>query len=241
MKRFKSFDGTKISFHEWGAPSDEPPVVLQHGYVVNSWVNWVQPGVVDALVDDDRWVIAVDARGHGDSEKPHDPEFYGESRMARDLTALFDVLGLEEVHLVGYSMGAVVSLLATTDDERVSRLVIGGVGAGVVEVGGVDTRVTASAEGADLLAAFDGLAEAVGADREALAVQASVMHSAGVPLDRVTAPTLVLAGDADQLAARPEVLVDKLPEATTLVLPGDHLSVVADPRFTESIVDFLAL
>ena len=88
MERFVSFDGTEIAYQEWGSDRGAPPVVLHHGYVVDANVNWVLPGVVDALVAAGRRVVAPDARGHGASGKPHDPARYGEDRMARDLGVL---------------------------------------------------------------------------------------------------------------------------------------------------------
>jgi pimeloyl-ACP methyl ester carboxylesterase len=71
--------------------------------------------------------------GHGASGKPHDTRFYGEEKMATDLRRLFDLSGALHVDVVGYSMGAVVSLLTASQDVRVRRLLVGGVGAAVVE------------------------------------------------------------------------------------------------------------
>jgi pimeloyl-ACP methyl ester carboxylesterase len=156
------------------------------------------------------------------------------------------------LNLVGYSMGAVVALLAASEEARVRRLVAGGVGAGVVERGGVDTRVisnTALAAGlrADNPAAIEDpavlgvrqFAEADGADRLALAAQAEATHAQSVPLDRIAAPALILAGDQDPLAVRPEVLTAALPHAQVQLLPGDHLSVISHPAFAQAILAFL--
>jgi pimeloyl-ACP methyl ester carboxylesterase len=252
MNRFRSFDGTEIAYREWG-DGQGPPVVLQHGFAVDMNVNWVAPGVVQALLDAGRRVVALDARGHGSSAKPHDPDFYGEAKMARDLTALLELIGFEEVDLVGYSMGAVVSLIAASSDDRIRRLVIGGIGASAVELGGVETRlrppgVLNAALLADDpaaiedpgIAAFRTLADAVGADREALAAQASRPHNTPIPFDRIDAPTLLIAGDRDPLAQRPEVLADAIPGARLLVVAGDHLQAVGAPEFAPAIVDFLA-
>jgi pimeloyl-ACP methyl ester carboxylesterase len=49
-----------------------------------------------------------------------------------------------EIDLVGYSMGAIVSLIYASGGERVRRLVVGGVGAGVIECGGVDRRAVSN-------------------------------------------------------------------------------------------------
>jgi pimeloyl-ACP methyl ester carboxylesterase len=61
--------------------------------------------------------------------------------MARDLIQLIDTMALPQIDLLGFSMGAVVALLAATTDQRIRRLAIVGVGAGVVELGAVDRRV----------------------------------------------------------------------------------------------------
>src|SRR5580704_12732772 len=140
MKSFKSWDKTEIVYQEWGEPTSPPPVVLHHGFVVDANTNWVAPGIVDALLGAGRRVLAPDARGHGQSGKPHDRSSYGEQLMARDLAVLLDVSGELRIDLVGYSMGAIVSLIFASEDKRVRRLVVGGVGSGVIECGGVDRR-----------------------------------------------------------------------------------------------------
>ena len=73
MKRFTTWDGLQLVYREWGeetATAPDPPVVLHHGFVANAEAYWVATGVVEALTDAGRRVIAPDARGHGDSEKP---------------------------------------------------------------------------------------------------------------------------------------------------------------------------
>ncbi len=253
VKRFSSWDGVEIAYREWGEETGSVPVVLHHGFVANAEANWVATGVVDALLAAGCRVIAPDARGHGHSEKPHDPARYGEQRMARDLAVLLDTTGMEEVDLVGYSMGAVVSLLFAGGNERVRRLVVGGVGSGVVECGGVDRRAVSNGSIIEALsaadpvsiespeaAAFRTLADALGADREALVAQATSVYRDGVALDRIFAPTLILAGAEDPLAVRPEVLADAIPNAVLQSLAGNHIEALGDPRFARSIVDFLA-
>jgi pimeloyl-ACP methyl ester carboxylesterase len=250
---YTTWDGIQIAYQEWGEPTDVPTVVLHHGFVVDANVNWVATGVVDALIRAGRHVVAPDARGHGASDKPHDPASYGESKMARDLGVLLDTLGLQRIDLVGYSMGGVVSLLFASDDTRVHRLAVGGIGSGVVECGGVDRRSMAKGSVDDALrvddpqaiedhgaAGFRMLADATGADRLALAAQAAAIHRDGVALDRITAPTLVFAGDMDPLATRPQVLADAIAGSTLQLFPGDHLSVFCDPGLVPAIVDFLA-
>jgi pimeloyl-ACP methyl ester carboxylesterase len=254
IETFTTWDGLEIAYQRWGeAEGSVPPVVLHHGFVADADSNWVATGVVQALVAAGRLVFAPDARGHGRSQKPHDPDRYGEQRMARDLGALLDAVGVQEVDLVGYSMGAVVALIYASGGERVRRLVVGGVGSGVVECGGVDRRAVSNqsiieALGADDSAtlepspalAYRRLADALQADREALVAQASSIHRGKIALGRIVAPTLVLAGDADPLALRPKVLVAAIPDAELRMLTGNHMQAVTDPRFASSIIEFLA-
>jgi pimeloyl-ACP methyl ester carboxylesterase len=253
MRSFTTWDGIEIVYQQWGEPTGLPPVVLQHGFVADANANWVIPGIVDALLAAGRQVIAPDARGHGRSEKPHDPSFYGEQRMARDLGCLLELTGPTEVDLVGYSMGAIVALIFSGGDQRVRRLVVGGVGSGVIECGGVDRRAISNESIIEALSvedpsrledqgarAFRALADALGADRRALVAQASSIYRGRIPLERITAPTLLLAGREDLLALRPEVLAEALPDATLRVVPGNHIAAVADPCFTHLLVDFLA-
>ena len=155
--------------------------------------------------------------------------------MARDLAGLLEEVGAGEIDLVGYSMGAVVSLIFSAGDPRVRRLVIGGVGSGIVECGGVDRRAISneailqalSVEDPQTLPetgarAFRALADALGSDRQALIAQASSIHRGGIALASILAPTLVLAGDRDPLAVRPQVLADAIPDARLQMLTGDH-------------------
>ncbi|MBZ9639094.1 alpha/beta fold hydrolase [Streptomyces sp. PSKA30] len=141
MAVFHASDGTEIAYEVWERDSESPLVLLHHGFSASRETNWEAPGIVAALTGAGRCVAALGARGHGASGKPHDPAAYGEARMSRDVSALLDHLGKEEVDLVGYSMGAVVALLTAVRDRRVRRLVVGGIGAGVVECGGLDSRV----------------------------------------------------------------------------------------------------
>jgi pimeloyl-ACP methyl ester carboxylesterase len=253
MKSFKSWDQTQIVYQEWGEQTDLPPVVLHHGFVVDANANWVAPGVVEALLGAGRRVIAPDARGHGQSGKPHDPASYGEQRMARDLGVMLEVLGEPRIDLVGYSMGAIVALIFASGDLCVRRLVVGGVGSGVIECGGVDRRAIPNEEIIDALSvedpstlgksgatSFRVLADALGADRQALVAQASSIYRGDIGLSRISARTLVLAGEDDPLAIRPNVLCEAIPDATLIMLRGDHIGAIADPDFARSIVDFLA-
>ena len=247
-------DGTEIAYHRWGGPGTHPtPVVLHHGFSVDSMVEWADQGVVAALTAAGRTAVAVDARGHGRSGKSPDPARYGEHRMARDLRAVIAALDVPSVDLVGYSMGAVVALLTATEEPAVRRLVVGGVGASVVELGGLDTRALPNDALADALLAEDprdlppaiagmrASALASGAHLPSLAAQARSVHQEGIDLTAITAPTLVIAGDRDELATRPQVLAAAIPDARLHVIKGDHGTTLPSADFRDALVGFLTV
>ena len=83
-------------------------------------------------------------------------------------------------------------------------------------------------------------ADATGGDRLAFAAQVRALHATPIALERITAPTLVLAGDADALARNPERLAAAIPAARAETHPGDHLAVLRAPTFQQSLATFLA-
>ncbi len=252
MLRVPGADGVEVAVHRWGAPGDLPPVYLQHGFVADTRLNWVGTGTVGVLLSAGREVVGVDARGHGRSDKPHDPAAYGELRMADDLRRVADALGHDSLDLAGYSMGATVAMLTAATDRRVRRLVVGGAGAAFVQPGSAERHrvlmagLAAALETADVAdvrdpttVPFRRMADALAADRHALAAHARAVHTREVDLAAITAPTLVLAGDADPLAARPEALAAAIPGARVTVVPGDHSTALRTPAFATALVDFL--
>jgi pimeloyl-ACP methyl ester carboxylesterase len=73
-------------------------------------------------------VIAFDNRGHGQSGKPEAEDQYG-VQMAVDVVRLMDHLQLPKAHVVGYSLGGMITMrLLTLHPERVSSAVLGGMG-----------------------------------------------------------------------------------------------------------------
>src|SRR4051812_46125336 len=122
--RFFDSGGVKIRYVIEGQGE---PVLLIHGFTANIEAQWALPGILKALAKDYR-VIALDNRGHGKSDKPHDPKQYGRE-MVEDQVRLLDHLKIEKAHVVGYSMGAMIAAkLVTTHPERVRSVTLGGSG-----------------------------------------------------------------------------------------------------------------
>ena len=249
MSRFDSFDGVGLAYESYG-PTEGLPVLLLHGFAADSTANWVRPHVVEALVDAGRYVITLDARGHGHSDKPHDPTAYAGDTMVRDAQALLDHLGLEHVDVCGYSMGAMTTYALAGREPRARSAVLGGVGGtlGGPKLAKRAPRIADALEADDASAiqdrtgaAFRAFADSTGADLRALAaIQRARRSGPRSPVPPISVPTLVITGDRDTLVGPPKGLADRIPGAVVAIVSGDHLSAVFDPKFRESIVSFLA-
>jgi len=118
--RYFESAGARLRYVERGSGA---PVVLVHGFTANIERAWIDTGVLPDLARDYR-VIALDLRGHGKSDKPHDASAY--EPMATDVIALLDHLGIERAHLVGYSLGGIIAAkLLTTHPQRFRSAVLG--------------------------------------------------------------------------------------------------------------------
>lgn len=79
---------------------------------------------VDVLAARHR-VVTFDHRGHGESDKPSDPSDYSLDRMADDILAVADGLGLDTFRLLGHSMGGMVSRrVVLAQPARIDALVL---------------------------------------------------------------------------------------------------------------------
>lgn len=122
-----SQEGYQIATYTWGDP-DADPVLCVHGFASSCRDNWVATGWVRDLLRAGYRVIGVDQRGHGRSDKPHDPRAYSMPAFVADLVAVLDTYLVAGVRYVGYSLGARVGWqLAVDAPEHVGRAVLGGI------------------------------------------------------------------------------------------------------------------
>jgi len=247
MPTFDS-DGVRIAYEVVGAG---PPIVLVHGFA-SSWKrNWYEVGWFDRLVTGGRRVIALDCRGHGGSDKPHDPAAYRAAHMAGDVLRLLDHLKIERTALMGYSMGARIgAALLVHHPERLEGVILAGAGRGLIGERRDAEAVARVLEADDAAAitdpvgkAFRQFAEQGRNDLKALAACMRGLRSAVdvAALAAVRTPVLIVVGERDELVGDPQALADLIPGAQLVIVPGrDHLSTVGDKRYKEAVLRFLA-
>lgn len=110
----RSADGTGIAFWRSG---EGKPLVLVHGVMVDR-VHW---DAVRPLFEDVASVVAIDRRGHGDSEPG--PATHSLADEVADLAAVIEVCA-SRVDVVAHSYGGLVALEAATLDLPIDRLVV---------------------------------------------------------------------------------------------------------------------
>ena len=116
-------DGTRVYFEDDGGEGS--PVIFLNGLgdPIAASRRW---GVSGALAANHRLVF-VDHRGHGRSDKPHDPAAYATRLRVADLLAVLDELRIERSHFIGASWGARLLFgLGEQAPERVLSLTMGG-------------------------------------------------------------------------------------------------------------------
>src|ERR1700761_6839351 len=89
-------DGARLAYRELG---DGRPLLLIHGYLGTARRHWINPGHAARLAALGYRVIMPDVRGHGDSDRPHDPAAYPPDIAVDDALAIVEQLGLEDYDL----------------------------------------------------------------------------------------------------------------------------------------------
>ncbi len=217
--------GVRIRYVDMGNPKG-PPVLLVHGYMATADLNWRIPGVMRVLTDDYR-VIALDNRGHGKSDKPTDVGDYG-PKMAEDSVRLLDHLKIPKAHVVGYSMGGMITLyLAAHHPDRMLSAGVTGMG-WIVKPTATETKPTQI-------------------PRSPVPALKSCIRSFPMlgltrkELTDIQVPMRVIIGSADELyERRVKPLSEVRPDVQVVVIEGaNHVNCFFRKEFKEALKAFL--
>jgi pimeloyl-ACP methyl ester carboxylesterase len=257
------FDSSGVKIRYVTAGKGEP-VVLLHGWMSDSGM-WGRLDTNPAAKE--YQLIAVDLRGHGKSDKPHEAEKYG-PEMAEDVVRLLDHLKLPKAHLVGYSMGAIVAgKVAATHPDRVLSVVYGGqapilTGKVKTDAREIDVFAKAVDEGKDLGVYVQGvfpggdkltpeqagkIAKILYGDKDVKAFAAAGrgikdLDVTGDQLKKCNAPVLFVHGskEAEATKERAATILKLLGRGELKVIEGaDHMSTLTNPEFGKAVDGFL--
>jgi len=243
-----SNDNLDLAYFDEGEPAGEP-VLLIHGFASNKTINWVNPGWLKTLGDAGYRVIAIDNRGHGESDKPHETEAYTPEKMAGDAIALLRHLEIPQAHVMGYSMGARISaFMALAAPQMMRSVVFGGLGIGMVEgLGGWEGIAEALlADSIDEVTeerprTFRAFADQTKSDRVALAACIRTSRKKLTPeqAGEIALPALVAVGTKDDIAGSAQQLAALMQNAKAVDIPGrDHMLAVGDRVFKQAALEF---
>jgi pimeloyl-ACP methyl ester carboxylesterase len=253
--RFFDSNGVRIRYIEEGMGET---VVLVHGYLGNAERTWVASGVFHQLSKNYR-VIAIDCRGHGKSDKPHEAKQYGQE-MAFDVTRMLDHLKIRKAHIVGYSMGGnITAKLLTLKPERFLTATLGGSGGLLalteteirlfeqlgadVEKGSLRTMILALAPKNQPPPTEEqikqGAARLAGQDLAALAAVARSLPELAITekqVSTITVPTVAIVGTADSAIEGVNKLKKAMPALKIVPIEkATHGNAVRRPEFIEAL------
>jgi pimeloyl-ACP methyl ester carboxylesterase len=229
---FATNAGIRIHYEVVGSGS---PLVLHHGSF-GSGADWRDLGHVDALKRENQ-LILMDARGHGASDKPHDPAAYDLVSRASDVTSVLDHLRIERAHFFGYSMGGWIGFgLARYASDRFRSLILGGAhpyaesfqGARDSLSEGMSAFVERLKQAYGAFMTPDVLARVEANDLTALLASSHDRTDFSDVLPTMIMPCLLFVGEDDPRLNGARESARNIPRATFLSLPGcGHLTALA--------------
>jgi pimeloyl-ACP methyl ester carboxylesterase len=241
-------DGVRIAYEIVG---EGEPVVLVHGFASDRVQNWHAPGWYQTLTGAGRRVIALDCRGHGESDKPHTPDAYGD-RMIDDVALVMADAGASSADVMGYSMGGMLTMgLTMRHPERVRRAIIAGVGATYFREAGIRRHAIADAlTVSDPSTLTDPVQKQfrlfAGQPGKDLAALAACMRAERTVYPREqlagwNGNVLVVCGEKDILTGSPDGLASAFLNGRAVTVSGrDHMTAVGDKVYKQAVLDFLA-
>jgi pimeloyl-ACP methyl ester carboxylesterase len=243
FKTFASFDGTKIAYTEEGSGT---PVLLIHGFISTGDM-WNQTILKKELLAHGYRVIVPDLRGNGNSDRPQNKQAYSDDAEIKDMMALAGHLQLDSYFALGYSRGAIVLAKLLTEEKKITKAVLGGMGLDFTNPDW-DRRImfqkAFSGEEPlnDLTKGAVNYANSIGADLRILSFLQEYQPVTSVDqLKMISIPVLVIAGDQDTGNGNPKELQEHIPDASLQMVPGEHNDTYKSDGFSKEIIKFFEL
>ncbi|NWE76305.1 alpha/beta fold hydrolase [Pseudomonas yamanorum] len=251
-------EGCTLHYEEYGHGT---PLILIHG-LGSSCLDWeLQVPVLSKHY----WLIVVDVRGHGRSDKPR--ERYSIAGFTADLVALLEHLQLPPAHVVGLSMGGMIAFqLAVDEPQMLKSLCIVNSAPQVKVRTASDYWQWAKRWSLARILSLNTIGKALGSmlfpkpeqaelrrkmterwaknDKRAYLASFDAIVGWGVQeqLSRISCPTLVISADHDYTpVAQKEIYVKLLPDARLVVIEDSrHATPLDQPEhFNNTLLDFL--
>jgi pimeloyl-ACP methyl ester carboxylesterase len=234
---FFDSDGVKIHYVVEGKGE---PVLMIHPFSMS--VQEISSAIKD--LSNNFQVIAMDNRGHGQSDKPHDPDAYG-TNMIEDYIRILDHLKIKKAHVAGYSMGGRIALaIVCSHPERVLSAIVGG--GGWIPQGqeeefafGFERKDVESLEQGNIPPSIRKFPWT-----DPLALAALLRNFRLMPTEiqirTNKIPVLALIGEKDPGKEEVDRLNGLMPNLKIVVIPNaNHLTAPLDPLFIKSFKDFI--
>lgn len=238
------------------------PVILIHGILANSNLNWRFPKIINRL-SKNFYVVSFDLRGHGKSDKPNGEEMYG-IQLVNDVCRIMDHLNINKAHIIGYSLGGFIALkFATCYPEKIYSVTIAGAGwekSTQENLDRLENIYTAMRNDHDCTPLFElvGMRKQ-GLERISIAIGnwyfrktndldviADLLESTPElevkeeDLKNCKVPVLLIGGTADPMCETIPDLNDVLPNSQIIwINKGTHLTTLFKKEFVKSIENFL--
>ncbi len=225
---YVSSQGLRIHYQVEGKG---PALILHHGFG-DSLESWYELGYVEALKEAYR-LILIDARGHGASDKPHEPEAYSFPNVAADIVAVLDALATAKAHYFGFSMGGKNGFaVAAYAPERLHSLIVLAASASAQAHGPLDLWIDSLRQGPQAVVSIWETDTSISPalrqrllsnDVEALIaqrIQRKDPLSFNDILPTLTMPCLLMVGEADAAYAVVQACSRLIPNATFISFPN---------------------
>lgn len=242
MPYVRATDGVRLHYRESGRRAG-PPVLMIQGLGADKHLWDLQRMALAPWYH----TIALDNRGAGRSDKPHGD--YSLEQMADDAIAVLDAVGVDQAHVVGASMGGVITqILAMRHPDRIRSLTLACTASQhhqwrrelltewveIAESRGMGAMTSAASRWMIGPRSFRRLSPAIGwlgplaftrpphAFAGQVAAILAIDDRLAAHLPTITVPTLVIVGNQDILTPRgdSELLADTIPTAELVVVSG---------------------